>query len=49
MHEAQMSQNMGEGTDKMMHSMMMEMPLGALVSFGRMTEEQLEALLRELK
>ena len=49
MHEAQMSQNMGEGTDKMMQSMMMEMPLGALVSFGRMTEEQLEALLGELK
>ena len=49
MHEAQMSQNMGEGTDKMMQSMMMEMPLGALVSFGRMTEGQLEALLGELK
>ena len=44
-----MSQNMGEGTDKMMQSMMMEMPLGALVSFGRMTEGQLEALLGELK
>ncbi len=49
MHETQMSQNMGEGTDKMMQSMMMEMPLGALVSFGRMTEGQLEDLLQKLK
>lgn len=47
--EAQMSQNMGEGTDKMMQAMMMEMPLGALVSFGRMTQEQLEGMLASLK
>ncbi|MCM1026285.1 MAG: glycoside hydrolase family 3 C-terminal domain-containing protein [Roseburia sp.] len=48
MHEAEMSQNMGEGTSKMMQAMMMEMPLGALVSYGRVTEEQLEGMLQSL-
>lgn len=47
--QAQMSQDMGEGTDKMMQAMMLEMPLGALVSFGRMTQEQLEGLIASLQ
>ncbi len=47
--QAQMNQNMGEGTDKMMQAMMLEMPLGALVSFGRMKQEQLDGLIASLQ
>lgn len=31
--------NMGEGSDKIAESMMAEMPLQSIVTFGRMTEE----------
>lgn len=37
--------NMGEGSDKMVQAMMQEMPLGALVTYGAMTFEQLDELL----
>ena len=40
--------NMGEGSDKIVESMMMEMPLQSIVTFGRMTEGQLDDLLRML-
>jgi beta-glucosidase len=39
---------MGEGSEKIMQSMMFEMPLGALVSYGRMTAPQLDALIASL-
>lgn len=42
------TQNMGEGSDKMVRNMMMEMPLGALVSYGRMSAQQLDGLIAML-
>lgn len=39
---------MGAGSAKAHQQMMMEMPLGSLVSYGRMTEEALEALILSL-
>lgn len=39
---------MGEGSEKMMRKMMFEMPLGALVSYGRMTAGALDALIDSL-
>lgn len=38
----------GEGSEKMVRNMMLEMPLGALVSYGRMTNEQLAGLIDTL-
>lgn len=43
--EADNLNNMGEGSDRMAQSMMTEMPLGAIVTFGRMTNEQLDGLI----
>lgn len=40
--------NMGEGSEQMAANMMMEMPLQSLISFGRMTVEQLDGLLTML-
>ncbi len=40
--------NMGEGSDKIAESMMAEMPLQSIVTFGRMTEKQLDDLLQML-
>lgn len=37
--------NMGEGSERMMQAMMMEMPLNSLVSFGAVTWEQLDGML----
>lgn len=42
------AQNMGEGSEKMVQNMMFEMPLGALVSYGRMTAQQLDGLIAML-
>lgn len=42
------TQNMGEGSQRMMQRMMLDMPLGALVNFGRMTPQQLSALIAKL-
>ena len=39
---------MGEGSEKMMHNMALEMPLGAAVSFGHMREEELQSLVEAL-
>lgn len=39
---------MGEGSEKIMQQMMLEIPLGALVSYGRMTSAQLDALIASL-
>lgn len=39
---------MGAGAERMRRQMMMDMPLSALVSYGRMSEKQLKALLVEL-
>lgn len=39
---------MGEGSEKIMQQMMLEIPLGALVSYGRMTSAQLDALITSL-
>lgn len=40
--------NMGEGSEKMVQNMMFEMPLQAIVTFGRITGEQLDGLLQML-
>lgn len=40
---------LGEGAEKMAASMAMEMPIGAIVSFGVMTGEQLQGLLLSLQ
>lgn len=37
--------NLGEGSEKMVRKTMLEMPLGAMVSYGRMTPEQLDGLI----
>ena len=42
------SSSMGEGSEKSTKRMMMEMPIGALVSYGRMTREQLLGLIDRL-
>lgn len=39
---------MGAGASRMREKMMMEMPLGSLVSYGRMSDEQLDGLLAML-
>ena len=39
---------MGEGSEKMMQQMMFDMPLGSLVSYGRMTSRQLKDLIASL-
>ena len=39
---------MGAGAKRMREKMMMEMPLGSLVSYGRMSDEQLDGLLTML-
>ena len=46
-HEDQ-TDSMGEGSERMMQSMMMGIPLGALVSYGRLTPEKLKALIASL-
>lgn len=40
--------HMGEGSEKMVQNMMIEMPLRSIVTFGRMTEEQLDGMIRML-
>lgn len=46
--KAEHTKNMGEGSDRMVENMMFGMPLQSIVTFGRMTEEQLEGLLKML-
>ena len=42
------TESMGEGSERMMQGMMMGIPLGALVSYGRLTPEQLKGLIASL-
>lgn len=42
------TETMGEGSEKMVQQMVLEMPIGALVSYGRMTKEQLEGTIHRL-
>lgn len=42
------SEHLGEGSDEMVKAMMVEMPLKKAVSFGQMTEEQFESLIKAL-
>ena len=46
--DAEQAEAMGEGSEKMMQNMMFEMPLGSLVSYGRMTSKQLKGLIASL-
>lgn len=46
--DAEQAAAMGEGSEKIMQSMMFEMPLGALVSYGRMTASQLDSFIASL-
>ena len=48
MSHADQSETMGEGSERMMQSMMMGIPLGALVSYGRLTAAQLKDLIASL-
>ena len=42
------NRNMGEGSEKIVQSMMFEMPLCSLVTFGALTFEQLDGLIASL-
>ena len=46
--EKEHMQNLGEGSEKMMQNMMLEMPLGAFVSYGVMNDEALDAFIAAL-
>ena len=39
---------LGEGSNQMMQNMMLEMPIGALVGFGSISQEQLKEMLEML-
>lgn len=41
-------ESLGEGSEKMMQAMMLEMPLGSLCSFGIMSEDELDKLVEKL-
>ncbi|MBO4887291.1 MAG: glycoside hydrolase family 3 C-terminal domain-containing protein [Firmicutes bacterium] len=43
-----MSSSMGEGAERMIQKMMFETPIGSLVSYGRMSAEQLKSLIEQL-
>lgn len=43
-----LSRDLGEGSERMMEAVMREMPIGALVAFGQMTEIQLMSMLQQL-
>lgn len=40
--------NLGEGSERMMQAMMMEMPLVAICTYGMMSEEELDGLITDL-
>ena len=46
--DAEQAEAMGEGSEKIMQQMMFDMPLGSLVSYGRMTSKQLKDLIASL-
>ena len=45
-HES--NSHLGAGSDRMLNAMMLEMPLGAFVSYGRMTDAQLDEMIAGL-
>lgn len=45
---ADQTDSMGEGSERMMQQMMLDIPLGALVSYGRLTPEKLKNLIETL-
>ncbi len=46
--DSEQAEAMGEGSEKIMQQMMFDMPLGSLVSYGRMTSGQLKELIAAL-
>ena len=48
MSHADQTDAMGEGSERLMESMMMGIPLSALVSFGRLTPDQLQGIIASL-
>ncbi|MBR1585238.1 MAG: glycoside hydrolase family 3 C-terminal domain-containing protein [Clostridia bacterium] len=48
MSHVDQTDSMGEGSERMMQQMMLDIPLGALVSYGRLTPEKLKALIETL-
>lgn len=46
--DSEQAEAMGEGSEKIMQQMMFDMPLGSLVSYGRMTAKQLKGLIAAL-
>ena len=44
----QTSDAMGEGADEMLRAMMESMPIGTLVNFGALTEEELDQMIQSL-
>ena len=48
MSHSDQTASMGEGSERMMQEMMLGIPLGALVSYGRLTTDQLKALIETL-
>jgi beta-glucosidase len=46
--DSEQAEAMGEGSEKIMQQMMFDMPLGSLVSYGRMTGGQLKGLIAAL-
>ncbi len=46
--DSEQAEAMGEGSEKIMQQMMLDMPLGSLVSYGRMTSKQLKDLIASL-
>lgn len=47
-NDSDTAKHMGEGSEKMLQQMMLGMPLGALVSYGAMTPEQLDGFIMML-
>ena len=47
-NEEATKESLGEGSEKMMQAMMLEMPLVALSSFGVLSEQELDALIGRL-
>ena len=48
MSHVDQTDTMGEGSERMMQGMTMGIPLGALVSYGRLTRSQLKDLIASL-
>jgi hypothetical protein len=46
--DSEQAEAMGEGSEKIMQQIMFVMPLGSLVSYGRMTRQQLKGMIAML-